>query len=197
MKTDKAVYAGIGLRIPAAIIDTIIFAGLNSLILPFENYSSISYVVSRYLWAVFAIAFNVFFLVKFGATPGKLAMKIKIVKTSLEPISYKETFLRLSVNILFSVLYLIAFTIAFKSFSYGTYRVMSYLEKAKYMGSFYPHWSNYLQTFSVVWSFGLLLSILIDKKKRALHDFIAGTLVIIRPDAYKRYGFTQPENTQS
>jgi uncharacterized RDD family membrane protein YckC len=182
MKSDEAKYAGIGLRVPAAIIDAIVFAGLNLLILPLENYS---YIVPKYLWSVFALAFNVFFLVKFGATPGKLIMKIKVVKTSLEPISYKEAFLRLYGNILTNVLYLIAFTTAFKSFSYETYRVMSYLEKARYMATFYPIWFHNTQVFFTWWLFGDSALLLFNKKKRALHDFIAGTVVIIRPDTYE------------
>lgn len=192
METDKAVYAGLGLRIPAAIIDVVIITGFSFLIHPFESYSFVSYAVLTYLLPIFIITFKVFFLVRFGATPGKLAMKIKVVKTSLEPISYKEAFLRLSIDILFIAANLVAFTIAFKSFSYEAYRVMTYIEKARYIGSFYPHWYNYIPIFSVFWSFGNLISILANKKRRALHDFIAGTVVIVRPDAYKRYGFDKP-----
>lgn len=193
MRSDEVKYAGIGLRAPALIIDVIIFMGVCLLMIRLENYSFVSYAVSRYLLTVFVVAYDIFFLVKFGATPGKLAMKIKVVKTSLEPISFKEAFLRLSVNILFGVLSLIAFTIAFNSFSSEPYRVMTYIEKARYMGSFYPHWSNYIPTFSVLWGFGNLISILLNKKRRAIHDFIAGTVVIIRPDKYKIYDVPVPE----
>ncbi len=178
MKPDEVIYAKFWLRAPAVIIDGIIFGGLSLLILPLANYSFASYIVSTYLLAILTLAFKVFFLVKFGATPGKLVMKIKIVKTSFEPISYKEAFLRLSVNTLFIVLFLVAITIAFKSLSYETYRVMSFLEKGRYMVKFYPSWFNYNKILIILWNFGNLTSLLLNNKRRALHDFIAGTVVI-------------------
>lgn len=179
MKSDEAVYAELWLRVPAAIIDSVILMGLYLLIFPLGNYSFVSYVVFTYLSAVLSLAFNVFFLVKFGATPGKLFMKIKVVKTSLEPISYKEAFLRLYANILFAVLHLVAITIAFKSLSYETYSIMGSFEKLRYMVKFYPNWfNNYNKIFFSLWFLGDSLVLLFNKKCRALHDFIAGTVVI-------------------
>jgi len=194
--SDGAVYAGFGLRAPALIIDGIILNGLYFLILPLQSYSFALYAVSTYLFPVLVVAYNIFFLVKFGATPGKLAMKIKVVKTSFGPISFKEAFLRLSVNILFIVFSLIAITTAFKSFSYETYRIMSFLEKGKYIFSFYPNWFNYHLPLNLLWFWGEITAFLFNRKRRALHDFIAGTVVIIRPDAYQKHGFKQSENAE-
>jgi hypothetical protein len=70
------------------------------------------------------------------------------------------------------------------------YHALSFMERAKRMAELTPSWYKPLQIIQNVWVWGELIVLLTNRKRRALHDFIAGT-VVIRTDAAE--GITQPD----
>jgi uncharacterized RDD family membrane protein YckC len=58
------------------------------------------------------------------------------------------------------------------------YHALSFLERAKRMVELTPPWYHPLQIVQNVWVWGELIVLLTNRKRRALHDFIAGTVVV-------------------
>jgi uncharacterized RDD family membrane protein YckC len=97
-------YAGFWLRFAAKLIDAVILyiaqvpinsafgismtgqAGQN----PLEGGYFLRMGMATSLNLVVGIAFTVFFLGRFGATPGKMALKLKVVRPTGAPISYAQ-----------------------------------------------------------------------------------------------------------
>ncbi|NQT92248.1 MAG: RDD family protein [Lentisphaerae bacterium] len=99
-------FASFGLRAGAKIIDWIILSSV-SMLLSFvvgaisvataEGSPEIAFAIQMVLMVIqtaIGIAYTVFFLGRFGATPGKMACKIKVVRSDGSPITYGRAFSR-------------------------------------------------------------------------------------------------------
>jgi uncharacterized RDD family membrane protein YckC len=82
-------YTGFFKRAIAAIIDTVLLTVVLSLILG-ENESLISSIIYFVVW----FGYFVFMVGKYGATIGKMVMKIKIVKENGKKVNYTDSFVR-------------------------------------------------------------------------------------------------------
>ena len=58
------------------------------------------------------------------------------------------------------------------------YHALSFMERARRMVELAPSWYKPLQIVQNVWVWGELIVLLTNRKRRALHDFIAGTAVV-------------------
>ena len=129
--------------------------------------------------------YRVYFHYFFAATLGKMAMKIKVVLLNGKKITFMHAMLRSGIDI-FIHSYLLIIYIA--SFAY----VMQSLNLNDWHGfeGIFPNWySNMilyifllkhkiLSLISVVWIIANIVLIFLNKRKRAIYDFIAKTIVI-------------------
>jgi hypothetical protein len=58
------------------------------------------------------------------------------------------------------------------------YQSLSLRERAKRMADLAPSWYKPLRWTQTSWDWGELVVLLTNRKRRALHDFIAGTVVV-------------------
>ncbi len=105
-------YGGFWIRVVAKIIDGLIQGVFGMLLvlafLPFLSFEGgASDTTSFLLWGgvqggslLFALAYTVFFLGKYGATPGKMAVGLKVVTSEGDPIDYKRSAARYFAEIL-------------------------------------------------------------------------------------------------
>lgn len=103
----------------------------------------------------------------YGQTLGKMALNVKVVDISEAPISMKQAFWRDSV-------YVVINTIALMISIY--YVLTGRLTNAN-PDALVPA-ELILGIATLLWSVGEILTCLTNKKRRALHDFIAGTVVV-------------------
>ena len=101
----------------------------------------------------------------FGQTLGKMALGVKVLDVSESPMSMRQAFLRDSFYIAINTLllaysiYLVLIGVRIDPESFGTPDVV-------------------LGIAALLWFVGEIVSCLLNKKRRALHDFIAGTVVV-------------------
>ncbi len=90
-------YAGFWIRFAARFVDGIIlqivgigmmFAAAAMASSGTQDQAATHQLIASLLNALFGLAYEVFFVGKFGATPGKMALKLKIVRPDGEPVSY-------------------------------------------------------------------------------------------------------------
>ena len=127
---------------------------------------------------LFNIWFAVYLVKRFGGTPGKLLMKIKITKLDFSQVEYKEAILRDIVNIIFSILLSVSSIIVVLNMTDNLYFSMDFLERATYQQENMPSWATIVSLLFNIWVWSEFIVMLTNKRRRALHDFIAGTVVI-------------------
>lgn len=174
-------YAGFLVRAFSIIIDTV-------LLIPFQLFVQYSMQTGRinhcllYIsWMLFTWIVYLFLLYKFGGTPGKLLVGIRIRKLNSEKAGLKEVLLRSAVDIIFCFTLGIAYLIAINHLDFYQYLEMHGKIQAEYLNRHYPVWQKPIALLQIVWVLSELVVLLFNKQKMAIHDFIAGTVVIHMP----------------
>jgi len=107
-----------------------------------------------------------------------MATRVKVVKVDGSSISWKNAVLRSSVDILVATLDTISRIIALSKISNENYLAYDWTERMDRLSELQPDMLNWVLPLGFLWTFSEIVVLLTNKKKRALHDFIAGTVVI-------------------
>ncbi len=120
-----------------------------------------------------------FFNAYCGGSPGKLAVGIRITKPDGSRIGWREAIARSAVGLGFALVILYFHVWALTRVGEADYSNASGIfEQASLIQSHRPSWASMVDILARVWIWGELIVLLLNKRKRALHDFIAGTIVI-------------------
>ena len=137
------------------------------------------------LFAVFYIPFSIinvgYWVVchaVWGKTVGMHCMGIRLSKLDGNRITWGQALLRQSVWMSLSILACIALVPVYLTVPLEGYAEMAKLERAKLLRSMWPDWYSLVFPFQQAWMVSTSVAMLLNKKRRALHDFIAGTIVI-------------------
>ncbi len=123
--------------------------------------------------------YNIYFHGRWGATLGKMAVKIKVVdEDNGTDIGFRQALMRFSPDALFAVLYLLALMTALHSISSAEYSGLSWLPRHELLQDRLPAGMGVVETLMQIWVWSELVVLLFNKRRRAIHDFIAGTVVI-------------------
>lgn len=103
------VYAGFWIRVGAKILDSILMQIISSAVgfvigLAIKD-DSTAPLLGGLIGFVLGVGYPVFFLGKFGATLGKMAVKVKVVRSNGEPITYLRALGRVFAEILSSLIF--------------------------------------------------------------------------------------------
>lgn len=120
-----------------------------------------------YIWIpVSSLVFPVYMIMmhaSFGQTLGKMAMNVKVLDLSEKPLKFKQAIWRETPQLVFNI-WTIFLGIGFLGQSPEAENVkMSY---------------GVFGTFAMIWGLADIVAFFSNDKKRALHDFIAGTVVV-------------------
>lgn len=167
-------YDTTGNRIAAAIIDGIIFMPLGFaeaylLGIQYEAMPVIASLLEPVLWTLYVVIGHG----KYGQTIGKKLMNIKVMDLNEQDcIGYTRAFIRES----------IWFSTVIASLVYW------YLYPSGYAGSGGTLFELILSSFSVIWLLVEIISMLFNDKRRAIHDLMAGSVVVdVRQLEKERY----------
>lgn len=191
---NEKVYAGFWRRFCAAIIDTLILV-IFVLVFDFiEITSLLSEIISLVISSLLFSAYTILFHYKFGATLGKMTVGIRVTLPNGEKIGFKHATLRSSVDLVFVVFITVAQIIAISNADSEIFLNGNLLERAEYILPLFPVWYGFVNLANQLWYWGEFFVLLFNKRKRAIHDFIAGTIVIHQE--YAEQG-TQQESTNA
>jgi uncharacterized RDD family membrane protein YckC len=178
MNTDTLRYAGFGPRLASLLLDVIILLPLSALNFWAGEHWRLFDVYYLIPGTLFGLFYSVYLVRRFGGTPGKLIVGIRIRKLDGEPVGYREAFLRYFPEFVFVVLMSMALLIPTFHMSDAEYHSLAFMERSKRMLELAPFWYKPLQWVQTAWVWGELIVLLTNRKRRALHDFIAGTVVV-------------------
>ena len=171
-------YAGFGPRLAAAIVDTMVFAPIIAL--SFWTLSS-SREVALGLQVPVALLFafyNIYFIGRWGQTVCKMAVRIKVVALDGEPAGFRRALYRHSVDLAFSLLQSALTMYALFSITSVEYDALGAWQRIDLLNERTSSVNTVIDWLYVAWFWSELAVLLMNEKRRALHDYIAGTVVI-------------------
>ena len=146
---------------------TFITSGLLTLDVP-RIAGAVLLVVQSLAWLLYTVVMHA----RYGQTIGKMATKVRVVDFRTEDsISWRQAWLREGIPMVLSLGFLV-----YEVSAILTGRISpSGIVNGQWQASG-PFW--FLMALPLLWFVAEVLTMLTNKKRRALHDFIAGTVVI-------------------
>jgi uncharacterized RDD family membrane protein YckC len=179
-KDHQRVYAGFWSRFGAGFIDALILLPFSYLLLWLEGFDRTIALIITIPSSILFSKYNDYFNARFGGTIGKLARGIKVTKPDGSRIGWSEAWKRSSVDLAYAGLFLYLEVQALLLINPETYSsAISFIERVTLLQEHYPSWySSVLYPIYQIWIWSEVFVVLFNKRKRAIHDFIAGTVVI-------------------
>lgn len=178
MKSKQLYYSAWWRRFLAFLIDLIVF-------IPLIVLQTKAMQASPRLFAAVLIPFSVimqgYFIYchgRWGKTIGKKLTGIYVATLDGNHISWKQAFLRSSVDIVFVIIASFALLPIYLSIPIEGYADLTPRDRFELIKSLWPVWYPYFNNTQQIWMWSEFIVILTNKRRRALHDFIAGTVVL-------------------
>ncbi len=188
-KDGARVYAGFWRRFGALVVDAFVLAPFLIATLHWLPGVSIPVaMLAAIATPVVSLSYTIYFHYRWGATLGKMAAGIRVTVPNGSPIGFKQAFLRSAVDVGFAVLAVTATVIAIHHADPAQYLSAGSTERTAYIRTLSPAWRGIVDIAAQVWAWSEVIVLLFNKRKRALHDLIAGTVVIYKEHAEERDG---------
>lgn len=178
-RTSQFVFVGFWKRVLAGLVDAAIGCVFMPFTIPMLVWSlRHRTILPGVLWCVAWTMILLWFVVRFGGTPGKLAIRARIVDADGHFLSWGRAVLRIVPSLIVSITHFLQMGTAFSRYP-ETVPHSSYLEFGRIL-------NQYGQPFAMLSMIFVFLfyvdigAILFNKQKRAIHDFIAGSYVVTK-----------------
>jgi uncharacterized RDD family membrane protein YckC len=175
---NKLVYAGFWQRLGSFLLDLLIFSPLIGISIYLFHSSRTGYLY----WVLpFNLMFSFYYIYcvkRWGGTPGKLILGLKILKSNGEEVGWQEAILRFIIDFFIGLLNAIALMIVFSKMTDSQFYSMNFMSRAEWITKNMPTWQKPISWLGNIWVISEFIVILCNDKKRAFHDFIADTIVV-------------------
>lgn len=171
-------YAGFWQRFGAYWLDVICWLPLTAVLFWLNEKSRLAHAVYFTPLLFIGAWYHIYLVKRYGGTPGKLLLNLRIVRTDGSAVGYKEAFLRhLPLLILGS---LVSFSVVMASMNItdAEYFRLGWKERHLRLTELAPEWYGPVVVIQNIWVWSEFVVMMTNRKRRALHDFIAGTVVI-------------------
>lgn len=188
---DYSHYAGFWRRFGAYWIDVIVWLPLTFLSFFLNEKARLFQVYWLIPSALIGLWFHVYLVGRYGGTPGKLAMKIRIAMTDGSPVTFTAAAIRYSVLCVLGLLLGVALAMAALAMSDAEYFSLGFMQRSQRLVALAPPWYGTVNLLLQIWIWGEFVTLLFNKKRRAVHDFLAGTVVVrVSPEPVLTAGTT-------
>lgn len=174
----EKVYAGFWRRLGAALIDMLVWVPIAYIVFTLQGTNLTIAIAATVAHGFFFSIYSVFFNLVYGGTLGKLAVGIRITKPNGGRIGLREALLRSSVDIFYGLLFSYFYVHAILEVDLTAYLAAGYMEKSEMIYPLFPRLSVYTNTLTNIWYWSEMVVLLLNKRRRALHDYVAGTVVV-------------------
>jgi len=174
----EAEVGGFWLRLAAQLLDVLFmlpFIGLNLWLGSVWRYFYAVWVIPGTLIGMFL---TVYLVRRYGGSPGKLVLKLRIQMKDGARITTKAALIRVAPLMVLSLLTSIGTAYAAILMDEATYSSIGFMQRSAVLGASAPIWSTLASTLMQVWMLASIPIMLLNKRRRALHDFLAGTAVV-------------------
>jgi uncharacterized RDD family membrane protein YckC len=173
-------YAGFGARLLAALVDGLVFVPFMALYVWLSSDSRAMAILAQGLSAVIGPAYHIVLHAIRGQSVGKMAVGIRVVALSGTPIGWRLSILRFSVDTALAIALSISMTMGYLAMTDVEFHNLGWFERHEWLNRLAPL-SHVLSWALSLWTWGEIVTLLFNRQRRALHDLIAGTLVVHVP----------------
>lgn len=172
------IYAGFWRRFGALWLDVIFVLPVILFIQFFNSLNKDIYFITLIPNLLFLLWYNIYLPKQYGGTPGKLAVGIKIIRIDGYSIGWNEAILRHIVMLALSVLSSIMLAVSVLEADNDIFTNLGWLEQSQYLAARTPVYTKIHSWVSNIWVYSEMIVLLLNDRKRAIHDFIAGTVIV-------------------
>jgi len=182
VEKPEPIYAGFWIRLGSLLLDFLFLLPIIFITLYINSFGRIYYILAIIPSIAVGLWYNVYLVQKYGGTPGKLVLGVKILKLNGEQVTWREAILRHSVLFALTIFGTVIALVSLLSANDSYYENLGWLQKQQYLMALSPTLFQVYGWANNVWVYGELIVLLTNKKKRAVHDFIAGTVIVKTKD---------------
>ncbi len=175
---NGSLYAGFWVRLASMLLDLIFMLPVIFVILYLNGLGKNVYFYTLIPSLAFGFWYDIYLPKKYGWTPGKRVAGIKILRLDGKTIGWKEAILRHSVMFFLTLLSSIWMTMSLLSADDAIFKNLSWIEQAQYLKSLSPDFFKFYTWASNIWIYSEFIVLLLNKRKRAIHDYLAGTVIV-------------------
>lgn len=172
------IYASFGPRLASLLLDAVIMMPFIFIIQYINSSSKFMFFYTLIPNLIFGLWYHIYLPKKYGGTPGKVIMGLQILNLNGKSIGWKEAFLRHLIILLLTIFSSILMIDALLSVDDATFQNLSWIKQSQYLMSLSPILFSIYTWLTNIWSWSELIVLLTNPRKRALHDYIAGTVIV-------------------
>ncbi|AYB29324.1 RDD family protein [Chryseolinea soli] len=176
--SPKEIYGGFWIRLGSFALDFLVIIPVASLSLYFLSVSKILYYAFVLPNLAFVLFFHVYCVKQWGGSPGKLALGLKIVKENGEDVGWDEAVTRHVVMLALTLITAVVTIISIYQVPNDVYYASNLMKRSQAISGVYPKFSFFLSVCTNIWMYSEFLVLLTNRKRKAIHDYMAGTVVI-------------------
>ena len=173
---DDRIYSTFWSRLGAYLLDVLISVPLIGLVLFINSLDKNIFFLTTIPSLLYIFWYWIYLPKRYGGTLGKLIIGLKIVKIDSSPIGWKEAFLRYIVDFGCAIINHVVRVITILLADNEIYKSLSWLNQLEYLSSIIS--VIYMTILYNIWILSGLITLLFNKRRRAIHDFIAGTVIV-------------------
>jgi uncharacterized RDD family membrane protein YckC len=178
VEEDVIEYGGFWRRFGALFLDGLILAPIN-----IGVFASLAYTRNAYLYyfvpsLLIFFVYHVYLVRRFGGTPGKRIARMRITMTNGNPVTLRAAVVRYLPAFVLTALGSLALVATTLNFDDAEFKSLGFIEKMTMLEAREPAWSSVVDGLSLLWYVAGAVALIANARKRALHDFIARTVVI-------------------
>jgi uncharacterized RDD family membrane protein YckC len=174
---DQFEYAGFWRRVGAIVLDWIFMIPLGLLLVVLMFQTSRAYVYFAVPNLSISLFYFVYLVKRYGATPGKRLTGMRITMADGSPVTTKAAVLRYMPFFIPQALSLLLIVKATLEPVAG-YESMSFIAKMQSMQQGGAKANIVLTAITYLWWIATAITLAANQRKRAAHDFLAGTVVL-------------------
>ncbi|MDB5800803.1 MAG: hypothetical protein JWL63_1742 [Rhodocyclales bacterium] len=178
-KKPALAYAGFWRRFGAYWVDVLVFLPVAGLAFYFGEKTRLFYLYWFLPGLAIGAWFHVYLVVKHGGTPGKILLKTRIAMLDGSKVTERAAASRYSVLFILSALSTVAMIVGTLKMTDELYFSLGRVARGAMLMELAPSY-KLISILIQLWVFSEFITMLFNKKRRAVHDFIAGTVVVRR-----------------
>jgi uncharacterized RDD family membrane protein YckC len=164
-------------RVGAYLIDFLILCPLLPLDYFFGGLSRMYHAYAFVPMELLGVFFYIFLAVRYGGTPGKLMLGLRIANLDGSRVGWKAAALRYAPFWILEVAISVMTIMATLALTDEAYAALGYFERSDAMDEQQPM-IMIVTWLMFAWMFACFVTMVVNDKRRTLHDFIAGTVVL-------------------
>jgi len=180
VKSEK-VYVGFWRRFFAGTLDLLIFLPVTIVFVFVDMSGKAGQITGSIAGLVISTAYTVFFCYRYGGTLGDILLGIRITRPDGSRIGWNESIAREIVIFIFSLEFAIVDIIALIAIDPVVFNAVNSSERQFLIKLNTPGFQSLVKYLFLFWVLANMATLIINRRKRSLHDFIASTVVVYWP----------------